>query len=81
MVFERKEEYPIREFLDAGLKVTINTDNRTVSNTTIAKEMEFVQKNYGIADDELRQVTENAIEASFANDDVKQMLWKQYHGE
>ena len=78
---ERKEEYPIREFLDAGLKVTINTDNRTVSNTTIAKEMEFVQENYGIADDELRQVTENAIEASFANDDVKQMLWKQYHGE
>lgn len=77
----RKEEYPIREFLDAGLKVTINTDNRTVSSTTIAKEMKFVQENYGITDDELRQVTENAIEASFANDDVKQMLWKQYHGK
>ena len=77
----RKEEYPIREFLDAGLKVTINTDNRTVSNTTIAKEMKFIQENYGITDDELRQVTENAIEASFANDDVKQMLWKQYHGK
>ena len=77
----RKEEYPIREFLDAGLKVTINTDNRTVSNTTIAKEMKFIQENYGITDDELRQVTENAIEASFANDDVKQMLWKQNHGE
>ena len=78
---KRKEDYPIREFLDAGLKVTINTDNRTVSNTTIAKEMEFLQENYGITDDELRQVTENAIEASFAKDDVKQMLWKQYHGE
>ena len=35
-------EYPLREFLDAGLKVTINTDNRTVSNTTLTKELEFV---------------------------------------
>ena len=43
-----KSEYPMREFLDAGLCVTINTDNRTVSNSSIQKEMEFVQKNSGI---------------------------------
>ena len=42
------DEYPIREFLDAGLKVTINTDNRTVSNTTLSKELEFIEKTYGI---------------------------------
>lgn len=75
-----KEEYPIREFLDAGLKVTLNTDNRTVSNTTIQKEMEFVQQNYGITDEELWKMTENAIEVSFANDDIKQMLWKKLNG-
>ena len=28
------EEYPMREFLDQGLLVTVNTDNRTVSNTS-----------------------------------------------
>ena len=72
-----KEEYPLREFLDAGLRVTLNTDNRMVSNSTIAKEMEFVQMNYGITDEELRRMTENAIEASFAKDEVKQILWKQ----
>lgn len=75
-----KEDYPIREFLDAGLMVTLNTDNRMVSNSTIAKEMEFVQNNYGITDDELRKITENAIEVSFAEDKVKQMLWKQMRG-
>ena len=56
---------------------TLNTDNRMVSNSTIAKEMEFVQINYGIKDEELRKMTENAIEASFAEDEVRQMLWKQ----
>ena len=30
-------EYPIREFLNTGLKVSINTDNRTVSNTSLTK--------------------------------------------
>lgn len=47
------DEYPIREFLDAGLKVTINTDNRTVSNTTLSKELEFIERTYGIRDEEL----------------------------
>ena len=75
-----KEDYPIREFLDAGLRVTLNTDNRMVSNSTIAKEMEFVQMNYGITDQELCRMTENAIEASFAKDEVKQILWKQMKG-
>ena len=28
------EDYPMREFLDNGLLVTVNTDNRTVSNTS-----------------------------------------------
>ena len=31
------EFYPIREFLDHGVRVTVNTDNRTVSNTTMTK--------------------------------------------
>lgn len=31
-------QYPICEFLNADLKVSINTDNRTVSNTTLTKE-------------------------------------------
>ena len=73
-------EYPIREFLDAGLKVTLNTDNRMVSNSTLAKEIEFVQKNYGITDEEIWKMTENAIEVSFANDEVKQMLLKKLNG-
>lgn len=39
--------------MDAGLKVTINTDNRTVSNTTLSKELEFIERTYGIRDEEL----------------------------
>lgn len=71
-----KKNYPIREFMDAGLCVTINTDNRTVSDTTITKELEFIQKNYGIQDDEIRLLMRNAVSAAFAEDSVKEELWK-----
>ena len=70
-------EYPLREFLDAGLKVSINTDNRTVSNTSLAKELEFVQKTYGVSDKEIRKMMQNAVETAFARDDVKERLQKK----
>ena len=70
-------EYPLREFLDAGLKVSINTDNRTVSNTSLAKVLEFVQKTYGVSDEEIRKMMQNAVETAFARDDVKERLQKK----
>ncbi len=71
-------DYPIREFLDAGLKVTINTDNRTVSNTTLTKELQFVQHNFAISDEEIVTMMKNAVDAIFAGDDVKNRLLKNY---
>lgn len=68
------DEYPIREFLGAGLLVTINTDNRTVSNTSMTNELRFVQEVYGISDEEIQTMMKNAIEVSFAGEEVKGKL-------
>ena len=68
---ESPGEYPLREFLDQRLKVTINTDNRTVSGSTLSGELEFVQESWGIRDQEIWQLMENAAEVSFAPDRVK----------
>lgn len=70
-------EYPMREFLDAGLKVTVNTDNRTVSNTSLTKELEFVQKTYGVRDEEVLLMMRNAVDTAFADDSVKETLYKK----
>ena len=69
-----KAEYPLREFLDNGLLATINTDNRTVSNTRITKELLWIQSEYGITDQELIQLQKNAIEVSFASETLKEEL-------
>lgn len=75
-----EETYPLREFMDAGLPVTLNTDNRTVSNTSLTKEMCFVQEHYGITEEELKALLYNAVETAFAADQVKQELWKALKG-
>ena len=62
---ESESQYPLREFLDNGIKVTINTDNRTVSNTTVTKELQFIQEHYRITDEEIRLMMINAVDTAF----------------
>lgn len=54
------EEYPLLQFLEAGIPVTVNTDNRTVSDTTITKELELVQEYYKLTYGDLEQLMKNA---------------------
>ncbi len=72
-------QYPIREFFNAGLKVSINTDNRTVSNTTLTKELQFIQKTYGITDEEILLLMNNAVETAFAGEEVKEKLYRKLY--
>lgn len=75
---ESPEEYPLREFLDRGLLVTINTDNRAVSGTSLTKELEFIAKTYGIQDEEILQCMKNAAEVSFADDEMKEKFFGRF---
>ena len=59
------QEHPIKEFLYRGLRVTVNTDNRTVSQTNIAKEIQFIRDNLGLTIEEERQLYLNAAESAF----------------
>ena len=69
-------EYPIREFLEEGLLVTVNTDNRTVSSSSLTKELEFIQKTYGISDRQIIQIMKNAIMTTFlAIEEKEKLLW------
>ena len=70
-------EYPIQEFLNENLLVTVNTDNRTVSQTTLEKEFAFIREQYAVTREQEVQMTKNAIESAFASDAVKERLWKQ----
>lgn len=62
------ENYPIGLFMNEGLLVTVNTDNRTVSNTTLTAELTWMAKEYQI---DPILLTQNAIKVSFADSATK----------
>lgn len=59
------EEHPIKRLLDMGISVTLNSDNRTVSDTTLAKEIELVKSRCGLTEEDINKMQEIAKKASF----------------
>ncbi|WP_276569520.1 hypothetical protein [Lysinibacillus sphaericus] len=43
-------------FSKDGIKVTFNTDNRTVSDTTLAKEIHLVNNEFNLSEEDYRQI-------------------------
>ena len=73
-MFGSYEEYPLKKLMDAGVKVTVNTDNMAVSNTTVSAELGYLKKALHLTEEELRQLAENAAEASFASAETKEWM-------
>lgn len=68
------QAHPIKEFLYRGIPVTLNTDNRTVSQTTIAKEVQFLREHLGLTVEEERQLYLNAADAAFISKEEREGL-------
>ena len=71
-------DYPIRSFMAAGVPISINTDNRTVSGTTSTREFEKVIGQFDLTKEELRNIYIESVEMSFATDEIKQELLKKW---
>ncbi|RPJ41073.1 MAG: hypothetical protein EHM19_12610, partial [Candidatus Latescibacterota bacterium] len=64
-VVRRMEDHPFRFYLDQGLRVTLNTDSRLVSNTTVTKEIVRACRAFRLTHYELRHVLLNGFRAAF----------------
>ena len=53
------------EFYRQGIPITVNTDNRTVSHTTITKELQLLETWYGLTYEDMEQLMKYAEEAAF----------------
>ena len=68
------KEFPYRALHDAGAKITINTDNRTVSNTTLTREYWLFIQNFGVTIADLLAFNHTAVDASFCTETQKAVL-------
>ena len=68
------EDHPLKAFYDRGIRVTYNTDNMTVSDTTLEKEGELIKKYMGFTEADLRQMNRYALEGAFLEEGEKEKL-------
>ena len=68
------EAHPLKKYVEAGIPVTINTDNRLFSRTTLTDELWHVYAQCGVKADQLREVALNGFRYAFLSWDEKQQV-------
>ncbi|GIU05593.1 MULTISPECIES: adenosine deaminase [unclassified Shewanella] len=71
---ESLESHPFGDFYRDGLLVTINTDNRTVSDTTMTKELQLSAEKFNLTEADYFAIYKMSVDNAFASDEVKQHL-------
>ena len=67
-------EHPLRRLFEAGVPVTLNSDDPAMFKTSVGREYELAASRLGFSEAELLQLTRNAIEAGFCNESVRRRL-------
>lgn len=68
------KEHPMDAYLKEGVLVTMNTDNRTVSDTTMTREFELLGSQFSWDVSKQRKIYLDSVEATFADLDTKMWL-------
>ena len=71
------EDVPLRKFMEKDICVTINSDNMTVSNTNVPKEIVHMVRTFNLSKEEIKNLLLTSIKYSFTDEKVKEKLRKR----
>jgi adenosine deaminase/aminodeoxyfutalosine deaminase len=71
------DQHPIRDYFDAGLMVTINSDDPPMFGSNLLQEYVLAHETYAFSFEQLRELAANAVEASFLPPERKLALLRQ----
>jgi adenosine deaminase len=66
--------HPIREFLERGILVTLNTDDPGVSGINLKYEYDQAAPLAGLSEGQIRILQANALEAAFLSSEEKERI-------
>jgi len=73
-------KHPLRRLLDAGVAVTLGSDDRTLFGTTLRGEYRAAVERCGAEPGEIRHLLANGVKGSFAPAAVKRRLMARLKG-
>ncbi len=62
---ESLEKHPVKDYLDRGLRVTLNTDNRLISDTSLSKEFYTVYNTFNLNNKDIKTLIINSFKGLF----------------
>jgi aminodeoxyfutalosine deaminase len=69
--------HPLPRYFDAGLMVTLNSDDPTLFGSDLLAEYRLAQGHFGFTEEQLRELAANSIEASFLPPEQKVAILRQ----
>lgn len=69
--------HPLKLYFDLGLRVTINTDNRLITDTTVSKELYLVHSELGVPFSDIKSMIVAGFKSSFQPFHEKQALLRK----
>ena len=61
---EEMSAYPLKAFLEMGLKVTLNTDDPAIERTTLSREFRYMESLLNLTQEQKRLLLLNSVEAA-----------------
>jgi adenosine deaminase len=74
---QNMDQYPLRSFIEAGICVTINTDDMAISRTDIQHEFAYIRNKFRISEEEEKILLINAVKSAFTSNNRKEKLLRQ----
>ena len=66
--------HPFPQFLEAGVPVTLNTDDPRVSRTTLTREYRIAKRAFGLRPEDFRRLLDNAVETAFCTPSMRRRI-------
>jgi adenosine deaminase len=73
--------HPLKLYFNLGLRVTVNTDNRLVTDTTVSRELWLVHTQMGLTLPDLKQIVLSGFKSAFLPFHVKQQYLRKVSEE
>jgi adenosine deaminase len=75
------EQHPLKLYFDLGLRVTVNTDNRLITDTTVSKELYLVHTVLGVPFREIQSMLISGFKSAFNPFHEKQAMLRRVVAE
>jgi adenosine deaminase len=75
------ESHPLKLYFDLGVRVTINTDNRLITDTSVSKELYLVHRSMGVPFADIKAMILAGFKSSFQPFHEKQAMLRRVAAE